>query len=131
MYRATSAQDRYGVEQKTWVLDQTLPGYVEAVGSEDKSKTFFEYKGKLVGRTSKDPRKRANGTYVPMTSILVTNIRDTCTDIEFFIESAGPRVGLSTVYEISAVEPYINPFNEIEYYRVFLNRTDAQVVETD
>ena len=127
-YYATTIQDKYGVEAKTWVKNQTLVGYVESVGSEDKSKTFFEYKGKLIGRTKKDPRVSSSGTYFPMTSILITDIKDTCSETKFFIESAGNRVGKSTIYEISAIEPYINPFNIIEYYRIFLNRTDAQAL---
>lgn len=129
-YYATTVQDKYGVEQKTWVKDQTLSGYVESVGSEDRSKTFFEYRGKLIGRTKKDPRISSAGTYYAMTSILITDIKDSCSGNKFYIESAGPRVGKSTIYEISAIEPFINPFNEIEYYRIFLNRTDSQTLGT-
>jgi hypothetical protein len=130
LYYAQKEQDRYGREQKIWQLDQTLVGYVETVKSEDVSKTFFEYKGKLLGRTKVDPRISVNAQEYPLTDILITNIRDKKSCQEFYLETFGQRAGKSTLYEISALEPYIDPFNRIEYYRLFLNRLDAQVLNT-
>lgn len=126
VYYATASQDRYGRKDKSWSLDRSLLGYAETVGAEDDSKTFFEYKDKLVGRTKTDPRLSSTGQYYPVTDIAITDIRDIKTSTEFYLETAGVRSGESTIYEISAIEPYINPWNEIEYYRVFLNRMDAQ-----
>jgi hypothetical protein len=128
IYYAKKKQDRYGEKLKDWYLDQTLRGFVETVGSEDKSKTFFEYKGQLVGRTIQDPRVSIEGFSYPITDVLVTNIRDIKTCTEFYIETYGERKGESTLYEISAIEPHVDPFNRIEYWRLFLNRIDAQVL---
>jgi hypothetical protein len=128
VYYATKAQDKFGQQKKSWELDRTLRGFVETVGSEDKSKTFFEYKGKLVGRTKIDPRISSEGEPYPITDILITNIRDTKTSVEYYIETHGERVEMSTIYEISAIEPHVDPFNKIEYWRIFLNRVDAQVL---
>jgi len=128
IYYATKAQDKYGKQEKVWQLDRTLRGFAETVGSEDKTKTFFEYQGKLIGRTKVDPRISSDGELYPITDILITNIRDIKTSVEYYIETYGDRSGLSTVYEISAIEPHIDPFNRIEYWRLFLNRTDAQVL---
>jgi hypothetical protein len=130
LYYANKEQDKYGREQKTWQLDQTLIGYAETIGAEDKSKTFFEYKGKLLARTKLDPRISINAQQYPLTDILITDIRDRKNHQEFYLETFGERSGKSTLYEISALEPYIDPFNRIEYYRLFLNRLDAQVLNT-
>jgi hypothetical protein len=130
LYYAKKEQDKYGREQKTWQLDQTLIGYAETIGAEDKSKTFFEYKGKLLARTRLDPRTSINAQQYPLTDILITNIRDRKNHQQFYLETFGQRSGKSTLYEISALEPYIDPFNRIEYYRLFLNRLDAQVLNT-
>jgi hypothetical protein len=121
-------QDKYGQQQKKWRLDQTLRGFVENAGAEDKTKVFFEYENKLVGRTLKDPRISVEGFKYPLTDILITNIRDVKTSTEFYIETYGERQGKSTLYEISGIEPHIDPFNKVEYWKLSLNRMDAQVL---
>lgn len=128
VYYSSSAQDKYGAKNKDWGFDQTLKGYVETVGSDDKSKTFFEYQGKLIGRTKKDPRIDSEGNKHPVTDILITDIKDIKTSTQYYLETSGPRVGQSTLYEITAIEPFIDPFNKIEYWRLFLNKIDAQVL---
>lgn len=131
IYYATESQDKYGQEVKTWQLDQTLEGYAEILGSVSKNalKTgqFFQYEDKLIGRTKKDPRVSINGIYYPITSILITNIRDknNC-EQEYYIEAAGEREGKSTIYEVFAIEPYVNPWNQIEYWKILFNRSDTQ-----
>lgn len=132
-YYATESQDKYGIEDKSWQWDQTLSGYVEILGAVDKEalKTgkFFEYEDKLIGRTKQDPRISINGIYYPVTSILVTDIRNSKTGQEYYIEAAGDREGKSTIYEVFAVEPYVNPWNEIEYWKIMLNRSDTQALD--
>jgi hypothetical protein len=128
IYYAKTSQDKYGKIQKDWQFDQSLRGFAETVDTEDKSKTFFEYKGKLIGRTKEDPRTSINGFKYAITDILITDIKDVKTCKEFYVETYGERQGRSTLYEISAIEPYVGPFNTIEYWRVFLNRMDAQVM---
>jgi hypothetical protein len=132
-YYATETQDKYGIEDKNWQWDQTLQGYAEILGSVDKEalKTgkFNEYEDKLIGRTKVDPRLSINGIYYPITSILVTNIRNTKNGQEYYIEAAGDREGKSTVYEIFAIEPYVNPWNEIEYWKILFNRSDTQALD--
>lgn len=132
-YYATETQDKYGMEDKSWQWDQTLDGYVEILGtvSKDALKTqmFNQYEDKLIGRTRVDPRVSVNGIYYPITSILVTNIRNTKTSEEYYIEAAGDREGKSTIYEIFAVEPYVNPWNEIEYWKILFNRSDTQALD--
>ena len=126
MYYSTESQDSFGVQNKTWTLDQTLLGHAEVLGAVNKdglkNNTFFEYEGKLIGRTQKDPRVSLEGIYYPITSILITNIQDISNGTIFYIESDGDP----TIYEVMAAEPYVNPWNEIEYYKILLNRSDRQ-----
>jgi hypothetical protein len=128
LYYASSNQDKYGNKEKNWQFEKTVRGYVETVASDDKSKTFFEYRGKLVGRLEKDPRIDSEGFMHAVTDILVTDIKDIKSDVEYYIETSGPRIGQSTLYELTAIEPFIDPFNRIEYWRIFLNKLDVQVL---
>lgn len=135
IYYATESQDKFGKEIKEWTLDRTVSGYAEILGAVDKdglrASQFFEYEGKLIGRTKVDPRVSLQGINYPITSIIITNIVDAKTGIEFYTESYGDRSGESTVFEIMAVEPYVNPWNEIEYYKILFNRSDKQVIVSD
>jgi hypothetical protein len=131
IYYSKNSQNKYGEQKKGWGQDQTIRGFAETVQSEDKSKIFFEYKGQLIARTDKDPRISLEGLSYPITDILITNIRDFKSSQEFYLESYGERKGKSTLYEISAIEPHIDPFNRIEYWRLHLNRLDAQVLNNN
>lgn len=132
VYYSTESQDRFGKEVKEWSLDRTVIGYAEILGAVDKdglkNNQFFEYEGKLIGRSKEDIRTSMQGINYPITSILITNIVDSNTGIQFYTESSGDRSGESTVYEIMAVEPYVNPWNEIEYYKILFNRSDRQII---
>jgi hypothetical protein len=128
IYYAKKNQNKYGEQEKHWRFDQTLRGFAETIQSEDKSKMFFEYKGQLLARTKGDPRISIEGFQYPITDILITDIKDVKTSEEFYIETYGQRKGKSTLYEISAIEPHVDPFNKIEYWRLMLNKLDAQVL---
>jgi hypothetical protein len=128
LYYSKGKQDKYGKIQKKWTFDHSVRGFAETVKTEDTSKTFFEYRGKLIARTKNDPRISLNGMQYPITDILLTNISDVKTHKQFYTETTGERKGKSTLYEISAIEPHVGPFNQIEYWRLFLNRMDAQVL---
>jgi hypothetical protein len=131
IYYSTESQDDFGIENKSWRLDQTLLGYAENLGAVEKdslkNNMFFEYENKLIGRTIKDPRVSLEGIYYPITNILITNIQDVKNKTIFYIESDGRP----TVYELTAVEPYVNPWNEIEYYKILFNRSDRQDLSND
>jgi hypothetical protein len=135
IYYATESQDKFGKEVKTWTMDRTLLGYAEILGSVSKdglkNSQFFEYEGKLIGRTKEDPRVSMQGLNYSITSMIITDIRDASTGQEFYTESSGERSGLSTIFEIMAVEPYVNPWNQIEYYKILFNRSDKQVIIND
>lgn len=135
IYYSTEDQDKFGKEIKNWCYDRTTLGYAEILGAVDKdglkAGQFFEYLDKLIGRTKEDPRVSIEGLYYPITSILITNIQDAKTGEVFYKESSGEREGQATLYEIMAVEPYVNPWNQIEYYKILFNRSDRQVMIDD
>lgn len=135
IYYSTESQDKFGKEVKNWCYDRTVLGYAEILGAVDKdglkAGQFFEYLDKLIGRTKEDPRLSLEGLYYPITSILITNIQDAKTGEIFYKESSGEREGEATLYEVMAVEPYVNPWNQIEYYKILFNRSDRQVVIDD
>jgi hypothetical protein len=136
IYYSIEDQDKFGTEVKSWSFDQTLVGYAEILGSVDrdaiKNNMLFEYEGKLIGRSRVDPRTSMSGITYPISSIIITNIRDINTGQEFYTESFGDRAGMSTIFEILSVEPYVNPWNEIEYYKILFNRSDFQgLIEND
>lgn len=135
IYYSTEDQDKFGKDVKTWTMDRTLVGYAEILGAVDrdglKAGQFFEYEGKLIGRTKEDPRISMEGLNYPITNMIITDIRNASTGQEFYTESSGDRSGLSTIFEIMAVEPYVNPWNEIEYYKILFNRSDKQLIVND
>jgi hypothetical protein len=135
IYYSVENQDKFGKDVKTWTVDRTVLGYAEIMGSVSKdglkSGQFFEYEGKLIGRTKEDPRTSLEGINYPITSIIITNICGATSGQEFYTESSGDRSGLSTIFEIMAIEPYVNPWNEIEYYKILFNRSDKQVIVGD
>ena len=135
IYYSTESQDKFGKEVKSWNLDRTVLGYAEILGAVDKdglkASQFFEYEGKLIGRTKGDPRVSMEGVSYPITSMIITNIVDAKTGTEFYTESYGDKSGESTIFEIMAIEPYVNPWNEIEYYKILFNRSDRQEITND
>lgn len=135
IYYSVDNQDKFGKDVKTWTVDRTVLGYAEILGSVSKdglkSGQFFEYEGKLIGRTKEDPRISLEGINYPITSIIITNICGATSGQEFYTESYGDRSGLSTIFELMAVEAYVNPWNEIEYYKILFNRSDKQLIIND
>ena len=135
IYYSVENQDKFGKDVRTWTVDRTVLGYAEILGnvSKDglKSGQFFEYEGKLIGRTKEDPRNSLEGINYPITIIIITNICGATSGQEFYTESYGDRSGLSTIFELMAVEAYVNPWNEIEYYKILFNRSDKQLIIND
>jgi hypothetical protein len=132
IYYAVENQDQFGTEVKTWVFNRSILGYAEILGAVNrdalKNNQFFEYESKLIGRSKEDATLALNSDRYPISSILITNIRDAETNIHFYKEPFGDRRNLSTLFEIMAVEPYVNPWNEIEYYKILFNRSDQQIL---
>lgn len=134
IYYASEVQDKYGKVEKTWALDSsvscsfyTLNDMSNNDNFDFDDKKFYRLETMLVGRTKGDPRKASDGAMYPASHILITNIRAACCNDElFFYETNGGYDSVPTIYEIKSVQPYIGPFNNIEYFKIQLERSDTQ-----
>lgn len=131
IYYPIITQNSYGQANKEWVFDRTIVCNATSLGGagdvELKPDVFLQYDGKLVARSKSDIRVSSNMTDNAISNILVTNIRS-ASDITLYRETAGPRSGRGTIYEVGTVEPFIGPFGEIEYYKMLWRRTENQTV---
>lgn len=131
VYYPIITQGGYGEIKKEWVFDRTIvcnaaiPG---GAGKEDiKPEVFLQYENKLVARSKSDLRISSNSSTDAITNILITNIRNRFGEV-IYKETAGPRAGRGTIYEIATLEPFLGPFNSIEYYKMLWRRTENQAV---
>ena len=131
VYHPIIKQTQYGQATKDWVYDRTIICNATSVGGAGteniKPETFLQYENKLIARTKQDPRTASTGADNAATNILITNIRDS-EDKLIYRETAGPRAGRGTIYEVATVEPFTGPFKNIEYYKMLWRRTENQTV---
>jgi len=134
LYYATEQQNSYGAIVRNWSIDRTIPCSfytLNDMSNKDNldfdDKKFYRHDTTLFGRTVIDIRQTSDGAYHPQTHVLVTNIRQAgCDNATFFIETDGGYEGQPTVYEVKSLQPYIGPFNSIEYYKIQLGKADVQ-----
>ena len=131
VYYPIITQNQYGQPNKNWVLDRTIVLNATSVGGagteEIKPAEFLQYENRLVCRTRTDIRISSNQDTNALTNILVTNIRS-ADDTLIYKETAGPRNNRGTIYEVATLDPFVNPFGAIEYFKVLLRRTENQAV---
>lgn len=131
IYFPIITQGEYGQPKKDWVYDRTITCNATPIGGAGeesvKPESFLQYKDILIGRTKNDPRVSSHNSNNAVTNILVTNIR-TANDYPLYKETAGVRSGRATIYEVATVEPFIGPFQDIEYYKMVLRRAENQTV---
>jgi hypothetical protein len=131
IYYPIITQNSYGQANKEWVFDRTITCNATPIGGagdvELKPDAFLQYDGKLICRSKSDIRVSSNESENAITNILITNIRSK-TDIILYKETAGPRTGRGTIYEVGTLEPFVGPFGEIEYYKMLWRRTENQTV---
>lgn len=125
------SQGDFGEIKKEWVFDRTIACNATPVGGagkEDiKPEVFLQYENKLVSRTRTDIRISSNQSKEAATNILITNIRNANGQL-VYKETAGPRSGKGTIYEVGTLEPFVGPFGNIEYYKMLWRRTENQAV---
>ena len=122
-------QSPYGNIAKTWTFDRTLVCNVVPAGANEKEELKININVVLdsimSARFKEDLRISSYGESFAIENILITNIRDkNCNEI--YLEAGGPRDGLSTLFEIATIQPFINPFGQIEHYKVMLRRSENQ-----
>jgi hypothetical protein len=122
----------YGNLEKQWVLDRTVACFFNPAGrkfKEDiKINTNITIDNTLVGRVKNDITASNGNSLYAMTNIIITNIRDANGDY-IYNESAGPRKGQPTIFEISTSNPIVGAFGKIEYYKLVIARSDNQAVD--
>jgi hypothetical protein len=131
IYYPIITQNAYGQPNKEWVFDRTISCNATPVGGagtdELKPEVFLQYDGKLICRSRTDIRISSTETPNAITNILITNIRSTSEEL-IYKETAGPRMGRGTIYEVGTLEPFVGPFGNIEYYKMLWRRTENQAV---
>lgn len=131
VYYPIITQNSYGQANKEWVFDRTIVCNASTIGGagdvELKPEVFLQYDGKLIARSKSDIRTSSNNAENAITNILITNIR-TSTDLVVYKETAGPRAGRGTIYEVGTLEPFVGPFGDIEYFKMLWRRTENQTV---
>jgi hypothetical protein len=131
IYYPIVEQGAYGNLKKQWVLDRTVACFFNVAGRKFKEDVTpnanINIDNVLVGRLRKDISQSENEIY-SITNIIVTNIRDKNGN-SIYNESAGPRSGKSTIYEVATNNPIIGPFGGTEYYKVIIRRSENQAVD--
>lgn len=131
VYYPIITQGGYGEIKKEWVFDRTITCNAASVGGageeEIKPAEFLQYENKLVARSRTDIRLTSHEVSQALTNILITNIRNNSGEL-IYKETSGPRNGRGTIYEIATYEPFVGPFNNIEYYKMLWRRTENQSV---
>jgi hypothetical protein len=134
IYHAVEVQLPNGKMQREWFLDRTARcnfHYYKTRRKEHEFKydkdNFYQLDTTLIGRMPLDVRKSSEGDYFPLSHIVITNIRaGDCNDNAepYYIEADNNAT--PTIFEVRTAVPFINPFGQIEYYKIELARQDLQ-----
>lgn len=133
VYYPTISQGQYGEIQKSWAIDRTIALYAEPFSrkgmGEISPAVFLQYKDMLICRTRYDLRlpSYSGVESEALTNILVTSIRN-ATGQQLHLETAGPRAGYGTLYEIASYDAHYAPYGDIDYYSFTLRRSENQVL---
>lgn len=125
-------QTAYGSVKKQWMFDRAIACSVSSVGTagkeEIKPNVNITQETLLIGRVKQDLRVSSKDAKNAVTNVIVTNIKDkNCNPV--YLETAGPRSGKSTIFEIASLEPFSGPFGGIEYYNIVLRRSENQAAD--
>jgi hypothetical protein len=131
VYYPIITQGPFGEIKKEWVFDRTIACNATPVGGagseQIKPDMFLQYEDKLVVRSKTDLRNTSRSTQEATTNILISNVRFSHGQI-IYKETAGPRAGRGTIYEVGTLEPFSGPFGNVEYYKMLWRRTESQAV---
>jgi hypothetical protein len=122
----------YGNLKKTWVLDKTIACAFNPAGLKNKKDVNTEANinidNSISGRVRTDITKSNTDSLYSMTNIIVTNIRDKDGNL-IYNESAGPRSGLASLFEVATMNPVVGAFGKTEYYKLILRRSENQAID--
>ena len=125
-------QGPYGNVKKNWIHDRTIACNFNSAGTawkEDvKPNANITQDSVMLGRVRTDIRFSNSDVQNSITNVIVTNIKDKNLN-EIYVETAGPRAGKSTLFEVATVEPFMGPFGSVEYYKVIIRRSENQAAD--
>ena len=125
-------QGPYGNVKKNWIHDRTIACNFNSAGTawkEDvKPNANITQDSVMLGRVKTDIRFSNSDVQNSITNVIVTNIKDKNLN-EIYVETAGPRAGKSTLFEVATVEPFMGPFGSVEYYKVIIRRSENQAAD--
>ena len=131
IYYPIVEQSAYGNVKKDWILDKIIACNFVPSGTKDreniKTNPNVTEEMMLLGRVKTDIRVSSEGQKVSSTNVIISNIIDKSGN-QIYTETAGPRSGKSTIFEISTIEPFVGPFGSIEYYNILLKKSENQAV---
>jgi hypothetical protein len=131
VYYPIIKQGEYGKAIKEWIFDRTITCNAESLTQKTNEETspavFLVSEGKLIARSRSDIRTSSKNENNNITNILVTNIRLPGDNL-VYRETAGPRNGRGTIYEIATVEPFVGGLQTIDYYHMIWRRSENQTV---
>lgn len=132
VYYPLIEQGAYGDVQRQWMLDATIacffaPASRKAKQDVEPQAINITIDSSLVGRTRNDIRFTSLAAANSITNVIITNIRDR-SGTPIYVETAGPRAGKSTIFEIATNEPIVGAFGKVEYYKVVIRRSENQAV---
>ncbi len=135
VYYAQTTQNDYGNIVKNWVFDRTVYCSViselsnRGFASELKTKgQDLIYDSNAFFRTKEDLRKKTNGSYVPITGIAITNIKDPAgNDVWINGQNLSNSAGaIKTKYEIKTIVPTFNYDHTLRHFRLFISKSQIQ-----
>lgn len=131
VYYALITQNEYGKAVKDWVFDKTITCNAQPITKRTQEEmtpaVFLQSEGKLLARTRTDIRTSSQEKNNNLTNILITNVR-LPGDSLVYRETAGPRSGRGTIFEVATMEPFVGGLQTIEYYYMMWRRSENQTV---
>jgi hypothetical protein len=128
VYYAESRQNAIGVIEKNWVYDRTIKCSIISAMS-DKTLTgelksnnsMIQFTSNMLLRTGDNIQSKKNGTFYPITEILLTNIKDPKGKLV-----AKDVKDKNVQYELKTFVTSFNDSHEIEFYRGYIERSPKQ-----
>lgn len=129
LYYADTKQDELGTMKKSWVYDRTIKCSVISqmadkttlTGENVNIKSMFELNSDAILRTNENIQKKKNGTFFPITEVLITDIKDPA-GTYVWQDVLGKRVQ----FEVKTFVSGYGTEHKVEFYRAYLARSKKQ-----
>ena len=132
VYYPSVSQSQYGQVSKSWMLDRSIAGNFSPIGAKLKEEIApnvnITQDRLLIARVRSDIRISDLEDGKALTNVVITNIRDR-NGVPIYTETAGPRAGKSTLFEVATQEPQISPFGSVDFFKLILRRSENQGVD--